>query len=238
VAALTEGVLKGMLLSKLKAAVTVLFLAFGLIVFGGGLHRHQAEAQPGPADNSHAVDEKYGEAPQQERETQGFTAWGQELGGLQAGLGYRPGQMRAYSRGETVRLVVRVRNVGREAVKFQYLRQFLIENPPSVTDGDGKPVPLGRLTAYGLHIPVEVNLAPGSEIELYELKLEPRSATQSVNERERTLYGTGKFSIQYERILGNSSLGFVRIEPPFSKLATGTLQLAINPDPLPASKKK
>jgi RNA polymerase sigma factor (sigma-70 family) len=244
VAALTEGVLKTMLLSKLKAVVTVLFLALSMVVFGGGLHLHQAEAQPGPADKSHAArptDENNGEALQkqeQERETQGFTAWGKEVGGLQAGLGYRPGQMRAYSPGETVRLVVRVRNVGREGVKFQYLPQFFMEIPPSVTDGNGKPVPLGRLTAYGLHMPVEVNLAPGKEIELYELNLEPRSAAQSVNERERTLYGTGKFSVQYERILGNSSFGFIRIDPPLSKLATGNLDLEIRSDPPPASEKK
>ena len=113
-----------------------------------------------------------------------------------------------------------------------------MEIPPSVTDGNGKPVPLAPLTAYGIHLPVEVNLAPGKEIELYELNLEPRSAAQSVNERERTLYGTGKFSVQYERILGNSSFGFIRIAPPLSKLATGNLDLEIRSDPPPASEKK
>ena len=59
---------------------------------------------------------------EQKQEKEGFTAWGKEVGGLQAGLGFRPGEQRAYHHGETVTLVVRVRNVGKETVKFQYLR--------------------------------------------------------------------------------------------------------------------
>ena len=72
------------------------------------------------------------EKPDQEKEP--ITAWGKEVGGLQAGLGFRPGERRAYHHGETVTLVVRVRNVGKETVKFQYIRQFLDENPPTVTE--------------------------------------------------------------------------------------------------------
>ena len=56
-------------------------------------------------------------------------------------MGFRPGQKRAYRHGETVTLVVRVRNVGKEEVKFQYLREFFKENPPTVTDGEGKRFP-------------------------------------------------------------------------------------------------
>ena len=66
VAALTEGVLKAMLRNNLKTAMTVLFVVLGMLVFGGGLYMHQAEAQQGPADKSPAVGdkgEKEGEAP-------------------------------------------------------------------------------------------------------------------------------------------------------------------------------
>ena len=63
-----------------------------------------------------------GERRKPEQEKEAFTAWGKEAGGLQAGLGYLPGEHRTYHIGETVTLVVRVRNVGKEAVKFQYLR--------------------------------------------------------------------------------------------------------------------
>jgi hypothetical protein len=166
----------------------------------------------------------------QEREKEGFTAWGKEVGSLQAGLGYHPGQKRAYSHGETVRLIVRVRNVSKEAVKFQYLRQFFIERPPAVTDGAGKPVLLGGVTAFGFHIPVDVNLLPGQEIELYEWKLELKGASEGSNERFSTLYGAGKFQIQYERVLGNSSSGTITLDPALSKLATGKLELEVAQD--------
>jgi RNA polymerase sigma factor (sigma-70 family) len=171
-----------------------------------------------------------------EPEKEGFTAWGKAVGGLQASLGFHPGQKRAYSHGETVKLVVRVRNVGKEEVKFQYLRQFFIEKPPTITDGKGKPVPQPRYEAGGqVHIPVEVNLAPGKEIELYELERELGPTSESGNNRFYTLYGTGKVSVQYERVLGNSSSGTITLDPTLSKLATGKLELEIKSDPPPAT---
>ena len=112
--------------------------------------------------------------PKQEKE--GFTAWGKELsyrdvygasGGLQAGLGFRPGEKRAYSHGETVTLVVRVRNVGKEAVKFNYITAYFVDWPPSVTDGEGKAGPQIRSPGKGGdYNQVKANLAPGKEIEL------------------------------------------------------------------------
>jgi hypothetical protein len=162
--------------------------------------------------------------PKQEpgQEKEAFTAWGKEVAGLQAGLGYQPGQKRAYSPGETVKLVVRVRNVGKEAVKFQYLKEFFIETPPTVTGGDGKAVPLGRRDAGGLvHVPAEVNLAPGKEIELAELKLDPRSGAQSAHPGQWNLWEIGKFSVQYERLVHPD------IDKTLGTLATGKLELVI-----------
>src|SRR5262249_40586300 len=108
------------------------------------------------------------------------TAWGKEVGGLQAGLGFRPGEKRAYHHGETVKLVVRVRNVGKEPVKFEYLKEFFMETPPTATDSQGKPV-FSRLNGvFGtIHLPVEVTLAAGKEIELYELKPELKPASDN-----------------------------------------------------------
>jgi uncharacterized protein (TIGR03067 family) len=159
-------------------------------------------------------------------EKEGFTAWGKEVGGLQAGLGFFPGQKRAYSHGEKVTLVVRVRNVGKEEVTFQYVSQFLIETPPAVTDGKGKLVPAGLRTLFGVHVPKQVNLAPGKEIELYgELEV-------------RADFGTGKVSVQYGRVFGNSSSGQIKLDPKLSKLGTGKLELEIKSDPPPATEKK
>ncbi len=160
-----------------------------------------------------------------------FTAWGKEISGLQAGLGFLPRQQRAYRHGEAVRLVVRVRNVGKEEVKFQYLRQFFLEKPPTVTDGKDKPLSLGRVDAFGEHFPVEVKLPPGKEIELYELKLDLGSGNEAGVgvPNYSTIYGTGKFQIQYEKVLGNSSSGSIKLDSALSKLATGKLELEIKP---------
>jgi hypothetical protein len=149
------------------------------------------------------------------------TAWGKEVDGLQAGLSLA--EKRAYHTGETVTLAVRVRNVSKEAVQFQYLRQFFMENAPTVVDGGGKPVRFryGLLDTAIFHVPVDVNLAPGKETVLGEVEL-PMS-----------LIGTGKFTLQYERVFGNSLAGNVTPDPTLSKLATGKLELDVKDEAPP-----
>src|SRR5207253_605615 len=85
------------------------------------------------------------------------------------------------------------------------------------------------VTTYGIHIPEEVNVAPGKEIELYELKLDLKPPREKGNARVafETLEGTGKFQIQYERVFGNSSSGTIKLDPAMSKLATGKLELEV-----------
>jgi hypothetical protein len=151
-------------------------------------------------------------------------------------LGYRPGEHRAYYHGESVTLIVRVRNLGKQETRFEYLKQFLIEKPPTVTDSKGQPLRLTGFTELEFHVPVEVKLAPGKEIELHELKLELRPASESSKGKDlySTLYGTGKFTVQYERVIGNSSAGFLsNLDRNLSKLATGKLELEIKSDPPP-----
>jgi RNA polymerase sigma factor (sigma-70 family) len=225
VAALTKSVLKAMMMNKLKAVIAVT-LVLGFISAGTTVATLRSAAQDKPL----TAKEPIKKPPEPDNEA--FTAWGEEVGGLQAGLGFHPGQKRAYSQGESVKLVVRVRNVGKEAVKFQYLREFFLETPPTVTDGKGKTVRLGRASVSGLiHLPVVVNLAPGKEIELtgsqpfYELKLKLKPAS---------LYETGRFQLQYERVFGNSSSGGIKVDPTLSRLATGKLELEIKtPAPKP-----
>ncbi len=236
VAALTKGVLKAMLMSKLKAVIAIV-LVLGFMVTGTTVLTFRTAAAEG--DKPPTVEKKVYAPQKQEQEKEAFTAWGKEIGGLQAGLGFRPGEKRAYSHGETVTLVVRIRNVGKEEVKFQYLRQFFIETPPAVTDDKGKPVLLGKVDAGGLvHVPVDVNLVPGKEIDLYELKLELRPVKWLGNDGVSALYGTGKFQIQYERVFGNSSAGSFEIDPTLGKLATGKLELEIKTAPPKQEKEK
>ena len=132
------------------------------------------------------------------------------------GLGYK-GEKCACSQGETVNLVVRVRNVSKEDVKFQYLKEFFSETSLAVTDSKGKQVLLREpLDTHVLHIPVEVNLAPGKEIELYErmLVLSPE-------------YGTGTVQIQYEAGFWKLSFGRIKLDPTLKDLATGKLELEV-----------
>jgi RNA polymerase sigma factor (sigma-70 family) len=228
VAALTEGVMKAMLFTKLKTVLAVV-LILGFVATGATVLTCRTAA--GQEDKPALAEKPVKASPKQEQEQdkEGFTAWGKEAGGLQAGLGYCPGEHRAYHPGETVALVVRVRNVSKEAVKFQYVPQFLMEKPPAVTDGEDKPVHLGGVTRLGFHIPVDVTLPPGKEFELYELKLELGSGSENGIgvPKPPTLYGTGKFHIQYEQVLGNSSSGFIKLDPALSKLATGKLELEV-----------
>ena len=143
------------------------------------------------------------------------TAWGKEVGGLQAGL--TVAENRAYHTGETVELVVRVRNVGKEPVKFQYIPKFFVENAPTVTDGDGKQVHFryGFIELTEGHSKVDVSLAPGKEIQLGEVKL------------PMTLLGTGKFNLHYERVFSNTWGATITLDPALTKLATGKLELEV-----------
>jgi RNA polymerase sigma factor (sigma-70 family) len=150
-----------------------------------------------------------------EKPVEAVTAWGKEIGGLQAGL--TVAENRAYHTGETVTLVVRVRNVGKEPVKFQYVPKFFVENAPTVMDGDGKQVHFryGVIELTRTHTKVDVNLAPGKEIQLGEVKL------------PMTLLGTGKFTLQYERVFSNTWGAKITLDPALTKLATGKLDLEI-----------
>jgi hypothetical protein len=227
VAALAEGVMKAMLFNKLKAAMAVV-LMLGFVATGATLLTDRTAA--GQDDKKPVAEKPVEPAAKQEKEKdkEAFTAWGKEINGLQAGLGFRPGEKRAYHHGETVKLVVRVRNVGKEPVKFEYLKEFFMETPPTATDSQGKPV-FSRLDGeLGLiHLPVEVTLAAGKEIELYELKPELKPASDSAPNGPSVLHGTGTFQLQYDPVFGNSSLGGIKVDPTLSKLATGKLELEV-----------
>jgi hypothetical protein len=159
------------------------------------------------------------------------TAWGTEINGLQAGVGFPAGQKRAYSHGETVTLVVRIRNVGKEEVTFQYVPAFFQETLPTVKHGTGEPVlPIRGVSAPGkTHSATAVTIAPGKEVELYEwnARLAHDPVAGGADNRGVIYVRTGRFSVQYERVLGNSSASRIKIDPALSKLATGRLELEI-----------
>ncbi|MCI0637920.1 MAG: sigma-70 family RNA polymerase sigma factor [Gemmataceae bacterium] len=233
VAALTEGVLRAMMMSKLKAVVAVV-LVLGFIVTGataltGRMAAAQGDMPATVKDRMHTL-KRVNPREKQERHENDFTAWGKEIGGLQAGLGYHPGRKRAYNHGETIKVVLRVRNVGKEAVEFKHIWAFFVENPPVITDADGKLVQLPRVAAEGLHRPRNPTVTPGKEIELYEWEFDLRPKGES-GKKLFAIHGTGQFSLQCERIVGPTSSNPVHPNPALSKLATGKLELEITEDP-------
>jgi RNA polymerase sigma factor (sigma-70 family) len=232
VAALQSGVMKMMFVTKIKIVLAVV-LILGFVATAATVLTGRTEVALG--GQSPAAEAPVKAPPKQESEKEAFTAWGKEEGGLQAGLGYLPGEHRTYGTGETVTLVVQVRNVSKGAVKFQYLHQYFEENAPTVTDDGRKPIHFlhGTLNLALRHHPVDVNLAPGKEIELYKLKFKLRPASESGNEKDTPFdgtskfYGTGKFQIQYERVFGNSEVGKIKLDTTLSKLGTGKLELEV-----------
>jgi RNA polymerase sigma factor (sigma-70 family) len=245
VAALTEGVVKAMFVTKIKAALVVVlilgFVATGATIFASRTAAGQDDEKPTAGKPMEPAAKKVQEEQKepvpaakkvQEKQKEAFTAWGEEVAGLhlQAGLGLRPGERRVYHYGETVTLVVRVRNVGKEGVNFQYLKKFFVENQPIVTDADGKTIPQSHPAALGFHVPEEVSLAPGKEIELASLQY--TLTPSSERGKDLPLYvGTGKVSLQYKRLIGNTSAGRIKVDPDLLKLATGELELEIKPAP-------
>ena len=241
-AALTEGVLRAMMMSKLKAAIAVV-LVLGFIVTGATVlsGRTAARANQPPAAEAPM---KTPEKPEKEKEA--FTAWGKEVGALQAGLGFRPGENRVYHHGETVTVVVRVRNIGKEAVEFKHIWAFFFENPPTITDADGKRMLMARGSAEGRHMPRSPNVAPGKEVELFEWKFDLLPQGESSNRIypllgpqtlvSSSIHGTGKFSLQCERIVGPTSANPQDPNPAMNKLATGKLVLEVKEAKKPPEK--
>ncbi|MFO0867265.1 MAG: hypothetical protein U0744_21945 [Gemmataceae bacterium] len=165
---------------------------------------------------------------QRHDEKEPFTAWGQEIGGLQAGLGFHHGCKKAYRVGDSVKAVVRVRNVGKKEVTFQHLRHFFIEHPPVVLAPDGKPVDFKDGAARGIYVPLTVTLEPGRDVDLYELNI-AILAKGIAAPPESSIVGVGKFRVRYDRIFGETMLSStpLKIDAELRKLATGTLEIEV-----------
>lgn len=233
VASLTQRMVQTMFLTKLKVAAVMLMI---LVLGGGGAGMILAGRTSSAQASQPAAAEKPTAAPQKpNQEKEAFTAWGKEVGGLQAGLGYHPGRKRAYHHGEKVRLVLRIRNVSKNNVPFDYHTAFLRETPPAVTDAKGNATPLawptipGGLQGFG-----QADLAPGKEIEFYEFELELKPASEQAGKTLRTLYGTGTFHIQHKQVDATAPRrGVFFHNPLLSKLATGKLELEVKAGPPP-----
>src|SRR5262249_30608013 len=112
VAALAEGVLKAMLLNKLKPALAVLVVAATVGLIGYGMARGQ---QKGDAVEKQASEPKAQKDAivKEKAEKEDAPGWGKEVDGLQAGLLAEATTCRL---GEQLKLTFKLRNVGKTEV--------------------------------------------------------------------------------------------------------------------------
>ena len=159
VTALTEGVLKAMLVMKLKAAVAVVlvlgFLAVGAIGFGIASGQTKGDA-PQKSEKAQKVEDV--------KEKAEAIAWGKEVGGLQMGL--VRAEARSYQPGEKVNMEVKLRNVSKAPVTITY--GMLSESWPQITYSKGGEVNV-QMPPINLFIviPTEEVIGPGKTVTLY-----------------------------------------------------------------------
>jgi RNA polymerase sigma factor (sigma-70 family) len=143
VAALAEGVLKAMLLTQWKlAAGFVLALA---VVAGAGVLAGRGSPTM-PRDEPPKVAKppvKQGAEPSEKQdaeraEAKEEVAWGEAVGGLQAGLVFPPEGRISCRIGEKAAFAVKVRNVSKVPVKVYYYANVMQETPATVEDAAGK----------------------------------------------------------------------------------------------------
>jgi len=153
-------------------------------------------------------------------EKEAFTAWGKEVNGVQIGI--QLGENRVYKVGETVTLILRLRNNGKNEVPFSDDAEYFQKNPPLITDANNKAVTIKKRSIFGFI--KKRSVAPGKEVDLIHLELALQPVTDREKDAEWTLYGTGTFHIKYEDV---PVVGEVRLGSPGMTLTTGRLELEV-----------
>lgn len=186
VAALTEGMLRTMLITKLKLALAVIG---GLaLMLGAGTLLSQAWAwnlatpmDPEPLP-LRAPENRLAENAVEHQE---WIAWGKPIDGLRAGLAFT-GAPRKYRDGDKAELVVRLHNVSARPLTFSYGHpMFAAGGNPVVKDAKGATIPL-ELPAVDM--PVEllhVTLKPGESLTLGE----PSFFVRTTERRDELTHG-------------------------------------------------
>ena len=244
VAAVAEGVLKTMLVSKLKSAGAVV-LALGLMATGEALTFRTASAQ---GDRSPAAEKTVATAPKANREGEAAKkpeagepldirdmgksdlleaaeeaiAWGKEVGGLQMGLALVPEDTHTVRQGEKLKFAVKLRNVGKAEATVTY--SVLRECAPQVTTDTGgrvsvsMPPPFDRYAA-----PMKRTLKPGETITLYKPEVAVETQYQEPHTGPKTEVGTPTIRVRP----GKYKLAYSSMIQSHPKLTTGTVEVEV-----------
>jgi len=219
VAALTEGVMKAMLFTKLKTVIAVV-LILGFVATGATVLTCRTavgqEDKPALAEKPVATSAK--QEPEKKEEE---FAWGKEVNGLQLGLALVPADKIAYRAGQEIKLELTVRNVSSAAITISHGR--LQEYAPKITDAQGKTVyvampPLWLFWA----VPTKRILKPGETVTLYK----PEVAVEEVLEGKAdptTVVSTPTIRVRP----GKYNIAFGRMVSSHPTLSTGTVEFEV-----------
>jgi RNA polymerase sigma factor (sigma-70 family) len=135
--ALAEGMLRTMLMTKVKIAAAVLLFG-GLFAAGIGTLSHSTQAadpQTEPKETKKAAKDF---SPPKFRgwkiEENDGIAWGKAAHGLQTGIAFRPGDQESYTVGESVTFVVYLRNVSKKTIRLTHLEELFAVFTPAVVE--------------------------------------------------------------------------------------------------------
>jgi RNA polymerase sigma factor (sigma-70 family) len=154
--ALAEGMLRTMLLTKVKIAAVVLLLG-GVFAAGVGTLSHSTQAadpQTEPRETKKTAKEFLMRSRiEREFSVNDGIAWGKAAHGLQAGIAFRPGDQESYMAGESVTFVVYLRNVSDKDIRLTHIEPLFEEWMPAVEDADGKRISIA-------HGPINLGVVP------------------------------------------------------------------------------
>jgi hypothetical protein len=225
-AALTEGVMKAMFLTKLRAAlVVVLFLGF--VATGATVLTCRTAA--GQDDKKPAAGKPVEPAAKQEKDKETFTAWGKEIGGLQAGI--RLERIEVFNaaanrweatqtpvgkihQGSDIIFKVFVRNLGKQEVKLKY-----IEPSCWLYSVDGRNLKFDPFFSGSRNrFWTEKTLQPDEKWEVGQFKITTRQPMPFENFSGLRLLELGKFRVSCPTVL---------MQEKEDKLATGEVEIEI-----------
>ena len=221
VTALAEGVLKAMSLTKWK--LTAAFVLALAVVAGTGMLAVRG-AQVMPSEEPPKADvpaEKDAEQPGPKKAKPEEVAWGEAVGGLQAGL-VVPADPTCRV-GDKVAFAVKVRNVGKAPVKVYYYSDVMKKTPATVEDAAGKAahIEMPPQKLYKLEL-TSRTLEAGEEFNLGTQELTVASAVTNGKVEEPTLVAEpGRYKVSYHGVAqtrasvtdpGRISTGQVRLE--------------------------
>jgi hypothetical protein len=225
VAALAEGVLKAMFVSKFKTAVAVV-LVLGLMAIGAigvGIARGQTKGGA-PQEKEPKAQKAPDAVANKKAEKEEAIAWGKEVDGLQAGLLAEAATCRV---GEKLKFTSKLRNVGKADVTVTY--ETHVGFGPQITTNTGSQVHVyitPRWLFFGYMLPpIKRTLKPGETITLYDfyVVLEPEDRAKvlggaMVVTNPTICVAPGKYKIVFS--------GMIQSHP---KLATGTVEFEVKP---------